>query len=213
MMAVLAAVALLFALTASSAVQGQQSGELKNVNPANMDTMYHAVVVTDMSSDSLAFNVLNSVVKNKDGSVLTKDLTPPMSVRYFYANDTVVHGGNGQAVSNEFQGYSSTDYDSATINVAGASAVIAGKGFNVSMRDGGMEFQVASFSAYMPDGTVKSYKLDTPIRATMSQDGKTMTAKGTPQLRAALQEIFSSGAKFPADAAPIKVKDIDARIR
>ena len=35
-----------------------------------MDTMYHTYVVTDKSGDSVTFNILNSVVKNKDAPSL-----------------------------------------------------------------------------------------------------------------------------------------------
>lgn len=204
---------LLLALVASSAVQGQDQQKLETLNPMNMDTMYHAYVVTGVSGDSVTLNVLNTVVKNKDGSVLTKDLTPPTPVQYFYANDTVKFGAQNRMTLGELQGYTREDYNTATINAAGASAVMAAKHVGVSMKDGGIEFQITGFSVYLPDGTVKTYKFDTPLKASMALGSTTMTTTGNPQLKAAVQDIAKEGAKFPANAAPIKIKDIDAKMK
>lgn len=214
-LALLATALLLLVLAAGSAAQGQgqKNDRLENVNIGNIDTMYHAVVVTGTDSESLTFNILNTVIKGKDGSVLSKDLTTPIQVQYFYSNDTVKHGVKDKAAYEELQGFSRTDYNSATINVAGASAVIAAKNITVRKQDGSTEFQVAGFSVYLPDGTAKSYKLDTPVKAVISREKKTTTVAGNPQFRAALQDALKGGTKFPANAAPIKIKDIDAKIK
>jgi hypothetical protein len=212
-LASLAVASIFLVLVASLAVQGQGQKKLETLNPANMDTMYHAYAVTGTSGDSVTLNVLNTVVKNKDNSVLTKDLTPPTPVQYFYANDTVKFGGQNRMTLGELQGYARTDYDAATINVAGASAVMAAKHVGVSMKDGGVEFQIPGFTVYLPDGTVKTYKFDTPLKASMALGSTTMSTAGNPQLKAALQDIAKEGAKFPANAAPIKIKDIDAKIK
>lgn len=171
------------------------------------------IAMTGLSSDSLSFNVLNTVVKTKDGSVMTKDYSPPIPVQYFYANDTIKYGEKGPVGYEEFQGFARKDYNTATINVAGASAVIAGKDIVVSPKDGGIEFQIRGFYAYMPDGTVKSYKLTTPVKSVMGMDRQPMTVAVTPELRAAMLDAFKGGAKFPANAAPVKIKDIDAKMK
>jgi hypothetical protein len=212
-LAFLAVASILLTLAASSAVKGQDQKKLETLNPANMDTMYHAYVVTGRSSDSLTINVLNTVIKNKDGSILTKDLTPPTTIQYFYANDTMKYGTENRMTLGELQGFTRTDYNAATINVAGASAVMAAKNISMSPKDGGMELQITGFSVYLPDGTAKTYKFDTPLKAVISQDGKIMPTTGNQQIRTALQDIFKGDAKFPANAAPVKIKDIDAKIK
>jgi hypothetical protein len=153
------------------------------------------------------------VIKGKDGSVLTKDLALPVPVQYFFSNDTVKYGAKNRTAYEELQGFARTDYNTATINVAGASAVLVGKNITVRKQIRGAEFQITGFSVYLPDGTVKSYKLETPVKAVISQDNKPTTVTGNPPLRAALQDAFKGGAKFPANAAPVKIKDIDAKIK
>jgi hypothetical protein len=214
-LALFATVALLLVLAAGAAAQSQSqmSAKLENVDPTNIDTFYHAIAVTGASSDSISFNVLNTVVKTKDGSVLTKDYTPPVSVQYYYANDTVKYGDKTLSGYEEFQGYTRTDYNAATINVAGASAVIAGKDITVSPKDGGIEFQIGSFSMYMPDGSARSYKLQPPVKSVMATGQGPMAVTVTPQLRAAMMDAMKGGAKFPVNAAPVSIKDIDAKIK
>lgn len=211
-LAFFAMASLLLALSAGAVAQGQDQKKLETLNPMNMDTMYHTYVVTDKSGDSVTFNILNSVIKNKDGSILAKDLTPPTPVQYFYANDTLVFGAQNRMTLGELQGYAREDYDTATINVAGASGVMAAKHMDTAMKDGAIQFQVPGFSVYLPDGTVKTYTFDTPLKASMSPGITTMTTKGNPQLTAALKELATLDTKFPANAAPVKIKDIDAKM-
>ena len=65
-------------------------------------------------------------------------------------------------------------------------------------------------SVYLPDATAKSYTLATPASITRSADNKSMMIVGNPSVRAALQDIQTSGARFPANAMPVMLKDIDA---
>jgi hypothetical protein len=88
-LALLAVASLLLVVTMGAVAQSQKSGKLENVNPADMDTMYHTVVMTGMNSESLTFNVLNSVVKNKDAA-FCQGLLRPQPVQHFYANDTLM---------------------------------------------------------------------------------------------------------------------------
>ncbi len=213
-MALFTTASLLFALVAGAAAQGQGqvSAKQENVDPGNIDTFYHAIAVTGVGGDAISFNVLNTVVKNKDGSVLIKEYAPPISVQYFYANDTIKYGDKALSGYEEFQGYTRTDYNAATINVAGASAVIAGKDIIVSPKDGGIEFQIGGYSMYMPDGTARSYKLEPVVKSVMATGKGPMTITVTPQLRAAMLDALKGGAKFSANATPIKIKDIDTKI-
>jgi hypothetical protein len=214
-LALFAMVSLLLALSAGAVAQGQSqmSAKTENVDPKNIDTFYHAIAVTGASGDALSFNVLNTVVKTKDGSVLTKDYTPPIQVQYFYANDTLKYSDKALSGYEEFQGYIRTNYNAATINVAGASAVMAGKDITVSPKDSGIEFDIGSFALYMPDGTARSYKLQPPVKSVMATGKGPMTVAVTPQVKAAMMDALKSGAKFPANAAPVKIKDIDAKMK
>ena len=125
-------------------------------------------------------------------------LTPPTPVQYFDANDTLMFGAQNRMTLGELQGYTREDYNTATINVAGASGVMAAKHIGVSMKDGGIQFQVPGFAVYLPDGTVKTYTFDTPLKASISPGSSTMTIEGNPQLKAALKEI-ATGDAYPGE--------------
>ncbi len=141
-----------------------------------MDTLYHAYVVTGESGDAMTFNVLNTVVKNKDGSMLTKDFTPPISVQYFYANDTLKYGAKigcaGRTPGIHEDGLQHGDNQ--------CCRRIGGNG-----REGHQRVHERrrhripdpGFAVYMPDGTAKTYKLDTPVKASMATGRTTMTTE------------------------------------
>jgi hypothetical protein len=134
----------------------------------------------------------------------------PKSGTYYFANDTaVIPFGNktNKTRAKPVKG----DYSNATINVAGASAVVAMK--NVTMTGkgkGSLEIQFTDMGVYLPNGTVKTYKLSAPAKVMKSADSSSMMIVGNPSVRAALQGALMSGATFPANAKPVMLKDVDA---
>lgn len=184
----------------------------------DIDTVYHAVQVTDMTGDSISFNILNSAVKGKSGNVTTMNYTTPLAVKYYFANDTAVFtkaraGAKDKSAWKGRHRPPKVGYNDAAINVAGASAVVAMKNITMMRLDNNTtQVQFSAFSVYLPDGTVKSYKLDTPVKAIRSRADRSMKVTGTPQFRADLQDALKGGAKFPASAAPVLLKTIDSKM-
>lgn len=176
----------------------------------NIDETYSAIKVTSMTSNSATFDVLNSVMKMKDGKVKTMDFAKPIPVQYFFANDTaVINMGNKTMMHPKpVKG----DYSNATINVAGASAVMVKKNITMLKHDNtSCVMQFTGISVYRPDGTVKSYTLSKPVTVTMSRATKTATVTGSPELRADIQDALKGGGTFPANAAPVLLKTIDSK--
>lgn len=181
----------------------------------DIDTVYHTIQVTGMTGNSVTFNILNSAVKGKSGNVTTMNYTTPIAVQYYFSNDTAVVSKTGMKnkTAGERHRPPKTSYNDATINVAGGSAVIAAKNITVKKLDNDtMEVQLSSFAVYLPDGTGKSYKLDTPVKAVKSRTDKTVKITGNAQFRADLLDALKGGAKFPAGAAPVPLKTIDSKM-
>lgn len=183
-----------------------------------IDTVYHTIQVTGMTGDSMTFNILNSAVKGKSGNVTRKTYTPPVAVTYYFSNDTAVLSGKPAGMKDVVRGRGrqrppTVGYNDATINVAGASAVVAMKNMTINRLDKNTtEVQFGAFSVYLPDGTVKSYKLDTPVKDIRSRMGKTRKIVGNSQFRADLQDALKGSATFPAGAAPVPLKTIDSKM-
>ncbi len=184
----------------------------------DIDTVYHTVQVTGMTGDSVSLNILNSAVKGKSGNVTTMNYTTPLAVKYYFANDTAVFtkagaGAKDKASWKGRQRPPKVGYNDAAINVAGASAVVAMKNITMTRLDNNTtQVQFSAFSVYLPDGTAKSYKLDTPVKAIKSRADRSMKVTGNPQFRADLQDALKGGAKFPASAAPVSLKTIDSKM-
>jgi len=184
----------------------------------DIDTVYHTVAVTGMTKDSVTFNILSSAVKGKNGNVSVINHTTPIAVQYYFTNDTAVITGKKHDMMNRTNktGHRChmpmVNYNDAKINVAGGSAVIAAKNFAVKKLDNNTtEMSFSAFSVYLPDGTAKSYKLDTPVKMVKTHGVHGVKITGNPQFRADLQDALKGGAKFPANAAPVPLKTIDSK--
>ncbi len=174
------------------------------------DEIYNIVSITGATGSSLNFDVIGSAIKGKDGKVVFMNESTKRPGTYYFNNDTAFISFAGKT-DQKRQRPVIGNYSDASVNVAGASAVVAMK--NVTMAGKGQAEPGARFtslSVYMPDGKTKSYTLATPARITRSADNKSMMIVGNPSVRAALQDIQANGAKFPADARPVMLKDIDA---
>ena len=183
----------------------------------DVDTVYHTIQVTGMTGNSVTFNILSSAVKDKSGNVTTMNYTTPIAVQYYFSNDTAVVSKTKMGMKDRTGGGHhrppTVSYNDAKINVAGGSAVIAAKGISMKRLDNNStQIQFSAFSVYLPDGTGKSYKLDTPVTAIKSRADRTVKITGNAQFRADLQDALKGGTKFPANAAPVPLKTIDSKI-
>lgn len=242
---VTASLLLVLAPMASSQVINQQGMADKGGKAWNISEAYSSIKVTGMTNDSVTYQIIGHAMKDKDGKVAIQNMTKPMYIQYFFANDTAIIPMDGAwgnkshmdgAWGNKTPGYKlpgnksmdnrtagnrsewkhhkgMVDYNNATINVAGANAVLAMKNITVLRHDkGGFEMQYTDIAVYLPDGTAKTYKLSKPVKITASKDKKTVTMTGSPEFRADLMDALKGALMFPANAAPLPLKTIDAKI-
>lgn len=201
---------LLLVLVPGALSQGMQQPGNRSGKAMNVDEIYAAVKVTGATNSSATYDIMNIAVKGKDGKVATMSPAKPLAGTYYFANDTaIIPMGNKTGVGRHKP--VAGDYSNATIKVAGASAVIAMKNVTtVKQGKGNFETQFTGISVYLPDGSVKSYTLTTPVRIVGSRDKKTVTVIANPAMRADLQSAMAGNATFPANAAPVPLKTIDA---
>ncbi len=210
LLAIFVTASLLLVLAPGALSQGMHRAN--NTTKAwNVDEMYSAIKVTGMTNYSASYDIMNAVIKSKEGKVGTMDFVKPISGQYFFSNDTgFITMGNktGEKKNKPAEG----DYNNATIKVAGASAVMVKKNITVTKHDkNGFEMQFTGLSVYLPDGTEKSYMLSKPVTVIGTKDTKTMKVIGSPELRADIQDALKGGATFPANAAPVSLKTIDSK--
>lgn len=183
----------------------------------NIDESYAAIVVTGVNDQSATYQVLSTAFKTKDNKAAVKNLKKPMSAQYFFANKTVFISWDKMCNKTgnktwKHHKHTLVDYNNATINVAGASAIIAKKNVTVLKHDNtSTEIQFTGMSVYLPDGTTKSYTFATPVKVAFSRKDKKAIVTGDQAFNADIRDglkALSGGAKFPANAAPIPLSKI-----
>ncbi len=177
----------------------------------NIDEIYSAIKVAGITNGSATYDILNAEIKTKEGKVAIMDFAKPMSCQYFFSNNTAfitTERKTGDKIHTPVTG----DYNNATIKVAGASAVMVKKNITVLKQDkNGFEFQFTGIAVYLPDGSLKSYSLSTPVTVTASKDSNMVKVVGSPELKADIQDALKAGGQFAANAPPVSLKTIDSK--
>ena len=194
------------------ALLGNKSGKMMNI-----DESYAAIVITGVNDQSATYQVLSMGFKTKDNKAMVKSLKKPMTAQYFFSNNTVLISGDHMCNKTgnktwKHHDHTLVDYKNATINVAGASAVIAKKNVTVLKHDNAStEMQFTGMSVYLPDGTTKSYTFATPVKVVFSKKDKKATISGDPAFNADIREglkAVSIGQKVPGKrSAGTAIKD------
>ena len=212
----LVAALLIYAIAPGAISQGAMQGN-KTGKMMNIDESYAAIVVTGVNDQSATYQVLSMGFKTKDNKAAVKTLKKPMSAQYFFSNNTVLITGDHMCNKTgnktwKHHNHTLVDYSNATINVAGASAVIAKKNVTVLKHDNtSTEMQFTGMSVYLPDGTTKSYTFATPVKVVFSKKDKKATITGDPKFNADIRDglkALSGGKKFPANASPVPLSKI-----
>lgn len=192
--------------------QNYKSGKMMNI-----DETYAAIVVTGVNDQSATYQVLNAAFKTKDNKAAVMNFTKPISAQYFFSNNTVFISKDKMwnKTGNKTGKHPKpalVDYNTATINPAGASAIIAKKNVTTLKHDNtSWEMQFTGMSVYLPDGTTKSYNFAKPVKVVFNKKDKKATIIADPAFNANIKDALtalSSGKKFPANAAPVPLKKI-----
>ncbi len=176
----------------------------------DIDEVYHVIKVTGVKNDSCTFDIMSVAVKGKDGKVTMMDFSKPVSAEYFFTTGKIAFSPKEKAPGARPKPVT-VDYANASVKVAGASAVLAIKDITVLKHDRNeTELQFGGLSAYLPDGTIKSYAYSPPVKVVRTRANMTATISGNPALATDLREALKSGATFPANAPPVPLKKVDA---
>ncbi len=208
---------LLLALAPMAMSRGMDGWKGKSGKLQNIDEVYESVAYVGTKDGVTTLNILGAAIKDKGGNVTILNITKPVTVNFYSSNNTAVIN-KGMKIMNKTGNKTmgmhkkpvKMDYNSATINPAGASGIVALKNITMLKMDNTTaEFQFNAISVYLPDGKVKSYSFTTPVKVVKSWKDRTSKIDN-PAVIANLQDAFKGGAKFPANAAPVSLKTIDA---
>ena len=181
----------------------------KNGKMHGISEIYDSLALSSANASSATFSVLGSAIKDTSGNVTMITPSKPVQAQYFIANKTFTFSG-----MNKTRGMHPkpmrTSYNSATINPAGASAVVAIKNVTMLQFDNKTaEFQFTGLAVYLPSGKVVKYTFSNPVKIVKSWSTKKTTISD-PTVVSDIVKAVNGGAKFPANAAPVPLKTIDA---
>jgi len=163
------------------------------------------ITVTGKKDNTVAFVVNNvAMVGHKDkAGVVTFD--KPVQGAY-NMTDNMAYMTNAGATDMNIRVENMT---TLALPVAGASGIMSMG--NISVLYKGKDYAIMQFgkvSFHLPDGTVKSYDLDKPVKIVKSYERKAGVMDASPGFTNAMKDVLVSGKTFPADAPPMKVADL-----
>lgn len=180
----------------------------------NIDQVYHSIAVVGAKDGAVTFDILNSAIKEKNGNVSVMKFDKPIEVTIYSSNGTVVMARPNKE-NNTTRPHikpTKTNYNDATLSPAGASAIITARNITVVSKDkNGSTMQFTGMSVYLPDGSVKSYTFTKPVLIVTSWKDKTKKIVADSTFWSNMQDALKGTAKFPANAAPVPLKTIDAK--
>lgn len=160
--------------------------------------------ITGTSGDHVTFNVPAMAVKGKEGEVATFTFPTPLEGSYNTSADMGYISTRNAKTSD----IAIRPFANATLNVAGASAVMSMRGIKVLLKEDDLfVFEFHKIGMYLPDGKGREYKLEKPIKVIYSKDRKMLVIDAYPGLTGSMSGAFT-GATFPSDARPVLVRDI-----
>ncbi len=163
------------------------------------------ITVTGTSGNTTTFTVSAASVTGKRGRAAMVTFDKPLAGAYNTSNDMAyisLKDVDGMSIRVDTA-------NNTTVPVAGASAVLGIGRIRSEYR--GKDLSISEFhklSAHLPDGSVRVYDLEKPVKVIKSKDRKAVVWDAYPGFTDALKSALASGATFPADAAPMKVSDL-----
>jgi hypothetical protein len=163
------------------------------------------ITVTGTKDNTASFIVKNvAMVGHKDmAGVVTFD--KPVKGAY-NMTDNMAYMTNAGATGMNIR---VDDMNTSALPVAGSAGIMSMG--NISVLYKGKDYAIMQFgkvSFHLPDGTVKSYDLDKPVKIVKSYERKSGVMDASPGFTNAIKDVFSGGKTFPADAPPMKVSDL-----
>jgi len=174
------------------------------------------IIVTGTSDGSATFTVQGMAIEGRKGKVVVVTMDRPLMGNYNMTRDMAYVSIGDMAMDHRGMAGMNIRVDNAsssTLPVAGASAVLGISDIRVEYM--GRDYTIASFgkmSVYLPDGTVRSYYLDRPVKVVKSMERKTVMWDAYPGFTKAMGDALKGGTTFPADAAPLKLTDYEASV-
>lgn len=179
---------------------------------ASPSSIYVPIMISNMSGGSITYTIPHMAITDKDNLTTVYTYKTPLAGTYNTTSD---------------MGYISTATmvpATAVIDIAGnsslpvngASMVMGMRGITpISSDPGYKDSNIKQVAAYMPDGSVKTFTLDKPLRVTHSEDRKMVVIDSYPTFTRRMRAVMGNNTTvtFPAGTAPMNITSLDGSWR
>ncbi len=163
------------------------------------------VTVTGASNDSSTYTINAMAIKGMKDKVMVVTLDKPLAGAYNATSDMgYMYTGDRAGMNIRVDTIANS-----TIPVAGTSGIMSIVDPQIEYK--GKDYTIVEFrklAIYLPDGTAKTYIFEKPIKMLKSKDRKMAITDAYPAYTKEMTKAFQGGATFPAEAAPVALKDI-----
>jgi hypothetical protein len=163
------------------------------------------ITVTGTADNTTTFTFSAASIVGKKGKAGVVTFDKPLTGTYNMSSDMAyisTKGVDGMNIRVDA-------VNNTTLPVAGASAILDIGKVKTEYRE--KDLSISEFhrlSVHLPDGTVKTYVLEKPVKVIKDKERKTVVWDAYPGFTDILKGALSGGATFPANAAPMNVGDL-----
>jgi hypothetical protein len=163
------------------------------------------IAITGTKGDTSTFMIKDMGIQGKEDKAAVMTFDTPLNGACNASSDMAyISTKNAKQMNLKI-----ASVNESSLGVAGASAIMSMKDIKVLYK--GKDYTLMEFgnlSMHMPDGTVKSYSLEKPVKLLYSQDRDMLVMDAYPDVTKVLKESLVTGKTYPADAPPISLKSL-----
>lgn len=175
---------------------GDSDGKDKYDREKEIDKVYVPMTITGMTDGSVIYTVNEKAITMGDNKVAIMTFDTPQEGEYNLTKSM----GFAEMPDKTDLNIRVTRMDNASLNVSGASSIICmGDIKKLYKGEDYMLFEAGSMALFMPDGTVKAYKLEQPVKIIYSKTRDATILDAYPTFTQALVDSFRGGDRFPGD--------------
>jgi hypothetical protein len=172
------------------------------------NSIYVPVTISNMAGGSVTYTIPYMAITGRDNLTTVYTYKTPLLGTYNTTNDM-----GYISTANFVPATAAIDTaGNSSLPVNGASMVVGMRGITpVSESAGYQDSNIKQVAIFMPNGSVKAFTLDKPLRVTYSEDRKMVVVDSYPTFTRRMRAVTGNNTTltFPAGTPPMSIKSLD----
>lgn len=162
------------------------------------------IKVTGMAGNTTTFQVKDMAVRGMKDKAMIITFGNPLPGAYNLSNDMAYIS----TINANTMNINVTTPENASLDASGAMVVLSLTGIRSLLNDDYHITEFKGLALHMPDGSVRTYKLDKPVKMINSKDRQMIIWDAYPSFTKTLADALKGGQTFPSGAAPVSIKSL-----